>query len=185
MPADPAARPELYDVSTREGFVRRAVETTDRRIPPRYRAATASHPDVAAWCASFGPRSGSLLILGRTGTGKTTEAYGAIRVIAAKGSPVEWEAVTEPELYARLRPRDGTDSEGEFRRLAGAALLLLDDLGTAKASEWTGEITYRLIAHRYDAMLPCLITSNVPVRQLREMLGDRIASRLREMCAFI
>lgn len=184
MATDPAER-ELYDVSTREGYLRRAVETTDRRIPPRYRGSEATHPDVLEWCEGYGLGSTSLLILGLTGTGKTTQAYGAIRALAAKGATVEWEAVTEPDLYARLRPREGADSEGEFRRLADAPLLLLDDLGAAKGSEWTGEITYRLIGHRYDAMLPCLITSNVPVRQLREMLGGRVASRLREMCKFI
>jgi DNA replication protein DnaC len=98
---------------------------------------------------------------------------------------VDWLAVTAPDLYAQLRPRDGIDGESEFRRFADVPLLLLDDLGAAKNSEWTEEINYRLIGHRYAAMLPCLITSNVPVAQLKAILGDRVASRLREMCQFV
>lgn len=176
------AQPAEYDVSTREGFLRRAAETTDRRIPPRYRHALASDPGVLAWCDTYPANTQSLLILGRTGVGKTYQAFGALRTLAQRGIAADWLATTAPDLYALLRPRDGADSETEFRRFADAALLVLDDLGAAKPSEWTEEITYRLIGHRYDAMTPCLITSNVPVADLRKVLGDRVASRLTEMC---
>jgi DNA replication protein DnaC len=177
-----ADEPPLYDVSTREGFLRRATEMTDRRIPPRFLKAAASHPDVAAWCEDFGPSSSSLLILGPTGTGKSHQAFGAIRTIAAKGVTPGWHAATAPSLFAALRPREGTDSDGEYRKIAAVPLLLLDDLGAAKGSEWTEEILYRLINDRYEAMLPGLFTSNLLPGQLRSVLGDRVASRLAEMC---
>lgn len=176
------AQPADYDVSTREGFLQRAVDVTDKRIPPRYRGAIASHPDVTAWCDRFTEGPGSLLIVGKTGVGKTYQAFGALRLLAASGVTVDWAATTAPDLYARLRPRDGSDPEAEFARFAEADLLVLDDLGAAKGSEWTEEITYRLIGHRYDAMTPCLITSNVPADELGKALGDRVASRLTEMC---
>ena len=172
----------LYDVSTREGFLRRAVEMTDKRIPPRFRHATATHPDVIAWCEAFGPDSPSLLILGPTGTGKTFQAFGAIRTLAGKGVTVAWHADTAPGLLASLRPRQDSDSEGDYRKIAAIPLLLLDDLGAAKGSEWTEEILYRLVNDRYEAMLPGLFTSNVPAGQLRDVLGGRVASRLAEMC---
>ena len=187
MTAQPDDAP-LYDVSTREGFLRRAVEVTDKRIPPRFRGATATHPDVTAWCGAFGPSSPSLLILGPVGTGKTHQAFGAIRALAARGITVGWHADTAAGLFASLRPRDGSDSEAEYRRVATVPLLLLDDLGAAKGSEWTEEILYRLVNDRYEAMLPALFTSNIPAAGtpgtpgLREVLGDRVASRLAEMC---
>lgn len=181
MTAPPNDTP-LYDVSTREGFLRRATEMTDRRIPPRFRHARATQADVAAWCSAFGPSSPSLLILGPTGTGKTFQAYGAIRDLAASGITVDWAAVTLPDMFASLRPRDGAGTEAEFGKLAGVALLVLDDLGAAKVSEWTEEVLYRLINHRYEAMLPGIFTSNVPARELRGVLGARVASRLAEMC---
>ena len=170
-----------YDVSTREGFLQRAVDITDKRIPPRYRGAMADHPDVTAWRDRFTEGPGSLLIVGKTGVGKTYQAFGALRLLATSGVTVDWAATTAPDLYARLRPRDGGDPEAEFARFAEAELLVLDDLGAAKGSEWTEEITYRLIGHRHDAMTPCLITSNVQ-GELRKALGDRVASRLTEMC---
>jgi DNA replication protein DnaC len=172
----------LYDVSTREGFLRRAVEMTGRRIPPRFCDAVASDPDVAAWCETFSPESRSLLILGPTGTGKTYQAFGAIRSLAAKGITPGWHADTAPGLFASLRPREGVDADGEYRKIAAVPLLLLDDLGAAKGTEWTEEILYRLVNDRYEAMLPGLFTSNIPAGDLRAVLGARVASRLVEMC---
>ena len=172
----------LYDVSTRDGFLQRAMDMTDRRIPPRFRHAAASHPGIAAWCETFTETSPSLLILGPVGTGKTHQAFGAIRTLASRGVTVGWHADTAPGLFASLRPRDGIDGEAAYRKIARVPLLLLDDLGAAKDSEWTEEILYRLVNDRYEAMLPGLFTSNVPAGELRTALGARVASRLAEMC---
>ncbi len=60
-------------------------------------------------------------------------------------------------------------------------LLILDDLGAAKTSEFVEEQTYRLINRRYNAMLPTLITTNLRIRDLKAYLGDRVTSRLAEM----
>src|SRR3546814_11554545 len=46
----------------------------------------------------------------------------------------------------------------------------------------TEEVTYRLIDHRYTHCLPTIFTTNVPTSNLRDQLGDRVASRLAEMC---
>ncbi|RPK36351.1 DNA replication protein DnaC [Streptomyces sp. ADI91-18] len=171
-----------------------ALELADARIPPRYRHARADHPQVTAWvdeivCAGRPGPSGtrgiaegpSLLIAGPTGTGKTHQAYGAVRALLAAGVRLRWEAVTAADLYARLRPRPGLDAERELHTLARCPLLLLDDLGAAKGSEWTEELTYRLINHRYEYLRPTLLTTNLPIPELRTALGDRVASRLSEM----
>ncbi len=67
-------------------------------------------------------------------------------------------------------------------RYRHAGVLLLDDLGTAKGSEWVEEVTYRLVTHRYDAMRPTIHVTNLGPDELRDVLGDRIASRLSETC---
>ncbi|MFD7993136.1 ATP-binding protein [Streptomyces mexicanus] len=170
-----------------------ALELADGRIPARYRRALASHPQITAWAEQTaeagrpgpgGPgiaEGRSLLITGPTGTGKTHQAYGAIRALLGRGVRLRWEGTTTADLYARLRPRAGHDTERDLQTLARSPLLLLDDLGAAKASEWTEELTYRLINHRYEHLLPTLITTNLPTRELRDALGDRVASRLAEM----
>ncbi|MEU6440406.1 ATP-binding protein [Streptomyces sp. NPDC047046] len=167
----------------------------EARIPPRYRGAAVGHPAVRAWAdqvvaAAERPNPGarvavttgpSLLLAGPTGVGKTHEAYGAVRALADAGLAVRWEATTAADLYAELRPQPGSDPERVLARVSRVPLLLLDDLGAARSSEWVEEITYRLINRRYNLLLPTLITTNLPIRDLRTTLGDRIASRLAEM----
>ncbi|MEU6872417.1 ATP-binding protein [Streptomyces sp. NPDC046751] len=166
--------------------------------PPRYRRADATHPAVQQWAdavAADPTEAGSLLLTGTTGTGKTHQAYGALRRIAAAGSthPYEIRALTAADMYGLLRPNGSPrGTEGELARLTRIPLLVLDDLGSAKATEWTEEITYRLINERYNACRPTLYTSNLPADSrdrdtgirhgpdLITTLGDRIASRLSE-----
>ncbi|PGH49698.1 ATP-binding protein [Streptomyces sp. Ru87] len=171
-----------------------ALQAAQARIPARYRAAVADHPAVAAWAREVaqsgrpGPEGApglaegrSLLIVGTTGTGKTHQAYGAVRSLLIAGVRLRWKAVTAADLYAELRPRPGHDGERELLDLARCPLLIIDDLGASKHSEWTEEITMRLINRRYNAMLPTLITTNLGMADLRAHIGDRVASRLTEM----
>lgn len=148
-------------------------------VPARYANAVSDNPHVLAWVESAllgGDRW--LLLRGPTGTGKSFQAYAAARTILAAGG-VDTGGGTEAEILASLRPpRD--DAEARLEQLAGADVLLIDDLGAAKVTEWTEEILYRLLNRRYEAMLPCLLTSNLPTDQLREHVGDRIASRVAE-----
>lgn len=186
MPSDSG-----YDITTREGFMKRADEVTRKRIPPRFRDATATAPGVTAWCDGLTRAYAAgdmaavkpLLITGRTGVGKTHQAYGAVRRIMAAGIVIGWLASTAPDLYARLRPKPDVDSEAEFRRWADTPLLLLDDIGAAKDSEWTEEVLYRLVNHRTECMLPVIYTTNLPILgpvSLKSASSERVFSRLAE-----
>lgn len=95
-----------------------------------------------------------------------------------------WEATTFADFTAALRP-NAKDPEGTLRTFRRTELLLVDDLGAAKNSEWVEEITYRLLNGRYEDVRPSIFTTNLPLPQLREQLGDRLASRLVEMCAVV
>lgn len=163
--------------------------------PYRYQEATATHPTAIAWAdrAANDLRSAGLLLLtGPVGTGKTHQAYGALRRIA-EAAPARYElvATTAPDLYGRLRP-GGTENgtEHELKRLAKAQILLIDDLGTEKLSEFTEEMTYRILNERYNNCRPLIITSNYPARSangedLTARLGDRIGSRLAQMTTVV
>lgn len=166
--------------------------------PRRYQDATATHPQVTAWAdtAAQDLRSAGFLVLtGSIGTGKTHQAYGALRRIAEAG-PKRFEmiATTAPDMYGRLRPGGSEKgTETELKRLCRIPLLLLDDLGTEKLSEWTEEATYRLINERYNECLPLIITTNLPIRatgggassDLVTRLGDRLASRLAQTATVV
>lgn len=175
----------------RDARAQYALTRWETATPPRFRRAEATLPQVRAWAdqALSDPASaGALLLTGLTGTGKTYQAYGALRHIAA-GGPDRYEvlAVNSADMYGRLRPSQVMGaSEQELKRLSTVQYLFLDDFGTSKTSEWTEEITYRLINHRYNHCLPTVITSNLPARDphgpdLTGFVGDRVASRLAEM----
>jgi DNA replication protein DnaC len=187
---NPQALPTVDDFDERT-----RLRQTDERIPPRYRKAGADHPMVLKWLrevmaqaapANPGARpqvatGPSLLMAGVTGAGKTHQAYGALRALIQAGIAVRWDATTAADLYADLRPHAGHDAERILARVTRVPVLILDDLGAARTSEWVEEITYRLINQRYNRMLPTLITTNLAIGDLRAGLGDRVASRLAEM----
>ncbi|MGW0577329.1 ATP-binding protein [Streptomyces sp. NPDC002920] len=156
----------------------------ESKVPRRYTGAQPT--DLAtAWAQAVttSPETTrSLLVIGPTGTGKTHYAYSVLRALAETGTTTKWAAYTAADLYAQLRPRTGRDSEATFEQIVGTDVLFVDDLAAAKLTEWTEEVTYRLINHRYEQCKPGIFTSNIPPAQLRDALGERIASRLTEMC---
>ena len=188
---DPAAVAALADEP--ESFS--PLDALTAGIPPRYQDAMADHPQVVAWTRevaeqAVAPSRGarrqvatgpSLLMAGVVGSGKTHQAYGAVRRLVQSGVGVRWRATTAADLFAELRPRPGSDSEWELAAVSRCPLLIIDDLGAAKSSEWVEEQTYRLINRRYNYMLPTLITTNLAIKDLRAYLGDRVTSRLAQM----
>jgi DNA replication protein DnaC len=174
-----------------------ALKRWQTAVPYRYSEATVTHPDVIAWAnraAQDHRKAGMLVLTGRIGTGKTHQAYGALRRIAQAG-PRRFEmiATTAPDLYGRLRP-GGSEKGAEFelKRLGSIQHLLIDDLGTEKLSDFTEEATYRIVNERYNECLPLIVTTNLPVRaatagdpDLVSRLGDRLASRLAETARIV
>jgi len=181
-------------------IARYSVTEAAKLIPFTFRDAIADSPDVLAWVQELVTQARteqaergnplatvihgrSLLLLGPTGAGKTHQAYGAIRELAITGVAARWISTTTADLYAALRPRHGIDSEAEFRQYRDARILLIDDLGAdRKPTDFTEEVNFRLINHRYEHHLPTLITSNLLPKEIAERLGDRVTSRLIEMC---
>ncbi|MDG4788098.1 ATP-binding protein [Micromonospora sp. WMMD1102] len=177
---DPNARWEIHTERVRRDC--------DRRFPRRYRDAQADHPAVLDWTATVvkdPEHAPSLLLLGPVGVGKTHQAYGALRTVAPELPGRDWIATRFPDLLASLRPEPGGKPERRVEHYREAGLLLLDDLGVGKTSEWVEETTYRLIDGRYLDMRPSIFTTNLGVAELRDSIGDRIASRLAESCRIV
>jgi DNA replication protein DnaC len=61
-------------------------------------------------------------------------------------------------------------------------LLVLDDLGAERTSSWVNDRLYLIINRRYDSGRPILVTTNLDLGELSDKIGDRIVSRLCEMC---
>lgn len=148
------------------------------RLDARYRDAVPRHEQSLRWLFDY--RAGnrhSYVILGPGGAGKTWEASALAReLLVVDYVPVI--IVTEPDLYDAMRPsRDGLTDAGQFQI---TPVLILDDLGTGKPSEWTNEQLFRLADYRNVRRLPTIITSNLSRQAIRERYDGRTIDRLIE-----
>ena len=78
--------------------------------------------------------------------------------------------------------------------LITAEILVIDEMGKGKSSEWEQNILDQLISKRYNSSKKTLVTTNYVAREslprrsaarteiLEDRVGERIASRLYEMC---
>lgn len=155
-----------------------------REVPAEFANAQPDHPEVAAWVQARSRGAGSpfLVIGGQVGRGKTWQAWGALRtlVIAAAHANrrCRWRFVTHPRLNDETRPKpDGSHAYG-LDPYIETDLLVVDDLGAGKQSEWTADALYRLVDHRWSNHLTTIFTTNLAPSQLAAALDERVVSRL-------
>ena len=152
-----------------------------------FQATPATKPAVdlcKRFCAAIrrDPKVPGLLLKGSYGTGKTHLAVSILRETAEAGIPGMFLVV--PDLIAKmLASFDAKDGKaGALVETAKSVpLLVLDDLGAENPKPWVVELVYVLINHRYEHMLPTIITTNYDGKQLDAVFGRRIVSRLAEM----
>ena len=164
-----------------------AEQVIANHIPPRFEDATVDHPEIAAWVEKFlaDPKScPTLLVVGPTGTGKTWQLYGALKAVlrglAEQGLGLDFRATSHPDLNDAMRPKPDQSHAYALEPFLKAQLVLIDDLGTGKQSEWTGDGLYRLVDHRWSRQLPSMFTTNLTAAKFTEAVGDRVASRLAD-----
>lgn len=128
----------------------------------------------------------SILLWGPFGTGKTGLATGLMRARMLGDRAL---FLTVPTLLDRIRATyDGKGSESERELLTTVQtipLLLLDDLGAERVTEWVAEKLFTVINARHDDMLTTIFTSNLDPRQLAGHVGERTAWRIVEMCEVV
>ena len=64
---------------------------------------------------------------------------------------------------------------------SNAKLLIIDDIGVEKITDWSRQVFYTLIDRRYRNMKQTIITSNLYLDEISKNIDDRIVSRLIEM----
>jgi len=78
--------------------------------------------------------------------------------------------VNVPSLLVDVKAEFGAEEQhrtGFARSLrTRTGLVVLDDLGRERISEWTGELVYVIVNDRYEAGLPTIATSNLTVEEL-------------------
>lgn len=151
-----------------------------------------AHRRAQVFLETFPVVEKGLLLRGRHGVGKTHLAVAvlkqAVRDKSARGFFYETR-----ELLKLVRDSYATSGETTemdvLRPVLDADLLVLDDLGAEKTSEWVQETLGLVVNTRYAERRPTIFTTNLgnstsldELQSLRVQLGERTRSRLLEMC---
>jgi len=174
-----------------------------RRTFDTYKADTPDTKKIYAVCRKYAehfnnhlPRHGEplpgrngFIITGDKGTGKTHIAAAIANYLLNKG--ISAMLMTERNLFGKIREayshgrRFGHDdlSESEIRGMYETVpLLVIDDLGKEKATEWTLATLYAIIDGRYDRAMPIIITTNYDtqnlIRRITPQDGDYDLNRI-------
>ncbi len=127
-----------------------------------------------------------LFFQGEVGRGKTFLAAAVINALIEQGGEGLFTVV--PDLLDSLRysydPESETSEQALMTRVRQSPVLVLDDLGSHNYSEWTKNRMYALLNYRLNHNLPVIITSNLDLEQLKDILGLRVVSRIVECCDF-
>jgi DNA replication protein DnaC len=136
-----------------------------------------------------------LLLTGMPGVGKTHLAVAILRVcVCDRGA--QGLFYTTSDLMALLRSTySGAEAATEsqvLRTMTAADVLVLDDLGRERATEWRDEMLHLIVNTRYSERRLTIFTTNFDVGTdatdpdtLQCRVGFRVYSRLHEMCEFV
>lgn len=128
-----------------------------------------------------------IYIFGSCGTGKTHICYSIVKYFD-ENKMKNW-LLNMPELLKLLKEdfreenklvsQENTNLSKIFNF---RGLLIIDDIGSEKITDWVEETLYAIVNKRYEDVLPTIFTSNLSPEKLTEKYGDRIVSRIIGSC---
>ena len=128
-------------------------------------------------------RAMGMLLWGDVGTGKSFIAGCIANALLDRGVPVLMTNFAR--ILNRLTDFSAGDRNAYIDDLNRFQLLIIDDLGVERNSEFAREQVFNIIDSRYRAKLPLIVTTNLPLQELKNpdsLAKARIYDRVLERC---
>ncbi|MBM3775606.1 MAG: AAA family ATPase [Acidobacteria bacterium] len=147
-----------------------------------------------------------LLLMGETGTGKTHLAVAVLRELIGRGFSglfCDFQFLLN-RIRSSYDESSGSPDRDLYRSALDTDILLLDDLGAQRGTEWAEDTVASIVTHRCNQKKALFATTNLPDpdapdafgrkmagvatdyrRTLADQIGGRARSRLFEMCTVI
>ncbi|MEF9954136.1 MAG: ATP-binding protein [Clostridium sp.] len=177
----------IKEILKRENFDTFSYEYfDDKKIDERSGKTTREYmKQVVSTCRqyvdSFGGRKENLLFTGKTGLGKTFLSNCVAKELIEKGFSVVYLPAMEMfDIFSIDRfNRDSTEEDRDRSRyLLECDLLIIDDLGTELVNTFTTSQLFYVVNERLTRKKGTIISTNLPVNEMRDEFTDRIMSRI-------
>jgi DNA replication protein DnaC len=119
-----------------------------------------------------------LVLMGRVGCGKTYLCSAVIDWMVDKTDDIYF--MREGALLERVKAgfAQEWDWRVQLKYITDHYFFLLDDMGSTRDTEFQKDILTEFIFSRYESGLPTVISTNYNEAQIKQILGERIHSRL-------
>ena len=127
-----------------------------------------------------------IVLYGPVGTGKSYLAAAICNRVIDLGHTAAIRSITE--LAEDLTRFDRGISDEAKRLLTNVELVVFDDLGTERSSDFMREGVQRVVDMRYNSALPMIFTTNYSSEKMKQMSTveeQRLFSRILECCDFV
>lgn len=132
------------------------------------------------YAEDFGPRSGSLLLTGNPGLGKTFLSAAIAREVSGEGWSVVYD--TASHIFERFEDRkfgrEEADAAGDVERIMRCDLLIVDDLGTEMTTALVQSALYQIINGRLLERRSTILSTNLELGELAHRYSPQVASRI-------
>ena len=168
-------------------------------ISKRHLMASKVDIDIKIWKMVEGfLKDESIYLYGNIGVGKSYLASTLIRekVIQNKANQINGKLyipetpkfINLTELLMKIKNVYKESSELSEEEIinyyANINCLVIDDIGVEKTTEWVLQTLYLIIDKRNRSIKQTLFTSNLTLKELKDKVGERIPSRIAELCGF-
>ena len=136
-----------------------------------------------SYAETFSQDSGSLLLTGDPGLGKTFLSACIAREVSDHGFSVVYDTAAhifqqfESGKFGRENPYE-EDPDREINRYLNCDLLIMDDLGTEMLTSFVQSTVYRIVNDRLLSRRRTVLSTNLTVEEIARRYGEAVRSRI-------